>query len=414
MEIDLPNYSDGFFDGEDYRNYCFWGGRGGGKSHTIAQILLILGRQKPLRILCAREVQKSLKDSVMQLLLDYIKKFGWEDFYTDTLSEIRGANGTKFIFAGLSTTTTDQIKSFEGVDICWIEEAQSISDRSVEILVPTIRKKGSFFIWSWNPRHSTDPVDIRFRGDFVPDKTYVQKVNYDDNPWFPEELRQEMEFDRKSKPDRFAHIWLGEYEPQAVGAIWTRQVIKENRVSEAPELERIVVAVDPAISNEANSDKHGITVEGIGSNKHGYLLEDGSLKGSPEQWAQRAVALYDKWDADAIVVEINQGGDMVKHTLKTVRPNIRIVEVRATKGKHVRAEPISALYHLGQIHHVGSFPEIEAQMCLTTPAGYDGDGSPDEMDSVVWGFTELFPKIVNRAKKKTVKVNIPQQGGWMN
>ena len=101
-------------------------------------------------------------------------------------------------------------------------------------------------------------------------------------------------------------------------------------------------------------------------------------------------------DADAIVVEINQGGDMVKHTIRSIRPDVRVIEVRATRGKHVRAEPISALYSIGKISHVGSFPQLEAQMCLMTAAGYEGEGSPDRVDALVWAFIELFPRLTQR------------------
>ena len=129
------------------------------------------------------------------------------------------------------------------------------------------------------------------------------------------------------------------------------------------------------------------------------MLEDGTTKGAPERWARRAIAMYDRYDADGIVIEKNQGGDMCRHVLNSVRPGINIIEVHATRGKHVRAEPISALYALGRIHHVGTFPELEAEMCQMTAAGYEGDGSPDRVDAMVWGFTELFPKLVNKTNE---------------
>ncbi len=164
-----------------------------------------------------------------------------------------------------------------------------------------------------------------------------------------------------------------------------------------PELERIVVAVDPAVSSEEGSNEHGIIVAGLGSDGRGYVLADVTTRGGPHQWAARAVAVYDRYEADAIVVEINQGGAMVRHTLQTVRPNLSIIEVRATRGKHVRAEPIAALYTMGRISHAGVFPELEDQMCLMTAGGFEGDGSPDRVDALVWGFTELFPSLTTKA-----------------
>ena len=112
------------------------------------------------------------------------------------------------------------------------------------------------------------------------------------------------------------------------------------------------------------------------------------------------MALYDKWDADAIVIEVNQGGDMVRHTINTVRKGIRIIEVRATKGKHVRAEPISALYTLGRISHVGTFPELEDEICKFTAHGYEGEDSPDRAEAMIWCFTELFPRLTAKTDKR--------------
>jgi phage terminase large subunit-like protein len=141
------------------------------------------------------------------------------------------------------------------------------------------------------------------------------------------------------------------------------------------------------------------------------VLEDGSLRGSPQQWATRAVQLYDKWDADAIVVERNQGGDMCREVIRTVRPTIPIVEVVATRGKHVRAEPIAALYAAGRISHVGTFPVLENQLCLITSAGYEGDGSPDHADANIWLFSQLFPSIVNKPAPPRV-VPMPVAHHW--
>jgi hypothetical protein len=317
------------------------------------------------------------------------------------------------LFAGLGTLSVDQIKSYEGIDIFWGEEAQTLSARTLEVIIPTIRKPGSELWFSWNPRNGSDPIDKLFRGEIVPNNADIRKVNYDENPYFPKELRDEMEFDRKHKPDRFAHIWLGEYEPTAIGAIWDRQTFHQNRREEAPEMDRIVVSIDPAVSSEKHSNEHGIVVCGLGSDKRGYVLDDVSRQGTPREWATRAVAVFDKWDADAIICEINQGGDMVRHTLDSVRPGLPIVEVRATRGKHIRAEPISSLYSLGRVSHVGTFAELESQMVQMTAGGFEGEGSPDRVDALVWGFTHLFPKLVQRPSI-TKKVFVPHAtSGWM-
>ncbi len=187
------------------------------------------------------------------------------------------------------------------------------------------------------------------------------------------------------------------------GAIWRQSVIDLYRSSKIPgQLQRIVVAVDPAVTNTEDSDEHGVVVAGIDGTT-GYVLEDSTCTGGPQDWAQRAVAMHDKYAADGVVVEVNQGGDMVAHTLRTVRPSLNIIEVRATRGKHVRAEPIAALYEQGRVHHVGSWPELETQMCMMTNAGYEGENSPDRVDALVWAMTELFPEMI-----ETSPVNIPQ------
>ena len=143
------------------------------------------------------------------------------------------------------------------------------------------------------------------------------------------------------------------------------------------------------------------------------MLDDVSRQGTPSQWANRAISVFDKWEADAIVIEINQGGDMVRHTLESIRPGIPIIEVRATRGKHIRAEPISSLYSLGRISHVGTFPELEDQMCQMTAGGYAGEGSPDRVDALVWGFTHLFPKLVERPSVARKRLTPRGATGWM-
>src|SRR5690606_25021340 len=164
-------------------------------------------------------------------------------------------------------------------------------------------------------------------------------------------------------------------------------MIERQRVKTAPELKRITVNIDPAISNTADSDETGITVTGIDGSDNGYVLADESGKYSPDQWSSLAVDLADKWKADCIVAEKNQGGDMVESVIRSKGTQIRVKLVTATKGKFVRAEPIYALYEQGKVFHVGFHNKLEAQMCVFTS---DLKNSPDRVDSLVWGFTELM------------------------
>lgn len=197
------------------------------------------------------------------------------------------------------------------------------------------------------------------------------------------------------------------------GALWSLSSLDAYRIQQTPKCSRIVVAVDPAVTNTEASDDHGIIVAGLTDDQTGVVLADASMQGSPMEWAKRAVSLYQTWAADCIVVEVNQGGDMVAQTIRAVAPNVNITEVRATRGKHVRAEPIAAMYEQGRIRHVGAFAELENQMTQMTNAGYEGEGSPDRVDALVWAFTELFPDMVERVPDASL-FEITTRRGWMS
>ena len=392
-----------------------WGGRGSGKSHFFAEALVERCIMFPgTRAVCVREVQKSLKDSVKRLIEDKIDALGVGDRFTALNAEIKTPGGGLIAFQGMQDHTSETIKSLEGFGVAWVEEAQTLSARSLEMLRPTIRAPGSELWFSWNPRNAADPVDAFLRREKPPEDSIVVRANYSDNPFLPRELEQERLDDMAHRPDRYAHIWLGEYEPIAIGAIWDRLTLHRNRRAEMPEMRRILVAVDPAVSSDPGSDEHGIIVVGIGVDGRGYVLADYSLRGTPAQWARRALAALDEFEADAIVIERNQGGDMCRHTLQTQRANVRIIEVVATRGKHVRAEPIAALYAMDRVSHVGTFAKLEDQMCQMTAGGFDGAGSPDRVDALVWGLSELFPAINRGAGKPAKPVQqYAGKGGWL-
>jgi phage terminase large subunit-like protein len=189
------------------------------------------------------------------------------------------------------------------------------------------------------------------------------------------------------------------------GALWTRALIDANRVREAPSLRRVVVAVDPAVTATEESDETGICVAGLGENKDWYVLEDLSGRWTPDTWAKRAVASYDKWKADRIIGEANNGGDLVEATIRTVSPTVAYTKVHASRGKRARAEPIAALDEQGRVHHVGVFPELEDEMCSWVSTS--NDPSPSRMDARVWALTELsrntFPLIDMNDKGLTRK-----------
>ena len=179
----------------------------------------------------------------------------------------------------------------------------------------------------------------------------------------------------------------GEVLEDIEGALWTKGMIDRARIIKAPALSRITVSIDPAVTNTAESDETGIIVCGADSQGHGYVLGDYSFRGSPLDWASKAVQVFDDWKADSILVEVNQGGDMVSAVLRQIRLGLPIREVRAHVGKKLRAEPVAAMYEQGRIHHVGEFPILEDQMTMWTQ---EDPNSPDRIDAMVQGFADLL------------------------
>lgn len=182
----------------------------------------------------------------------------------------------------------------------------------------------------------------------------------------------------------------GEMLMDTPGALWRRSDIDRNRITPAatPVLIRVVVAIDPAVSTGVNSDETGVIVAGLDGDGVGYVLEDLSGRYSPDSWARRAIAAYRRREADTLVAEVNQGGDLVVQTLRTVDPSVPVRAVRASRGKRGRAEPIAALYEQGRVRHAGALPDLEDQMCAYT--GAPGDASPDRLDALVWALSDLM------------------------
>lgn len=211
------------------------GGRGSGKSWGVARKLLLRGTQQPLRILCTREVQKSIAQSVHQLLRDQITALGLDAFYEVLEKEIRGANGTRFYFSGLSDQTADSIKSFEGCNIVWCEEAQTITRRSWRILTPTIRAPGSEIWATYNPQLDTDETHQMAVINPAPGTVSIE-MNWQDNPWFPAVLESERQHAQASmRPEEYGHIWEGKCMPAVEGAIYFDQISQaEGRIREVP------------------------------------------------------------------------------------------------------------------------------------------------------------------------------------
>ena len=229
----FPSKLDFLFNPHRYK--VAYGGRGSGKSWGFARALLLQAANKPLRVLCAREVQRSIKNSVHQLLSDQIQALGLGQFYEVLESEIRGLNGSLFVFTGLANNTAESIKSYEGIDRVWCEEAQTISKKSWDILIPTIRKPDSEIWVSFNPNIDTDDTYVRYCVN-PPDNAKVVKMNYMDNPWFGDTLEIERQHSEKTNPD-YANIWLGDCKAAVDGAIYAneiREAQENNRITTVP------------------------------------------------------------------------------------------------------------------------------------------------------------------------------------
>ena len=241
-----------------------------------------------------------------------------------------------------------------------------------------------------NPRVvvTTTPKPIKIIRELVKDdtttvttgSTFENRANLAKT--FLNEVTKKYEGTRLGRQELYAEI-LEDVE----GALWNRDMLESVRVSTVPDMKRIVVAVDPSVSNNENSAETGIIVVGLGVDGNGYIIDDKSMVGSPDEWSSEVIALYNKHKADRIVVEVNQGGDLVETVLRTKFTRAPIKKVHASRGKQTRAEPVVALYEQKRVKHIGFFPFLEDQLCSWIPGV---SKSPDRMDALVWGITSLM------------------------
>lgn len=231
LEIQTPRVFVPLLEPSRYKGA--WGGRGSGKSHFFAELLIEQQIMRKMDAVCIREVQRTLNQSVKKLLEGKIGAMNAGAYFEVQDKRILSRNGGVTLFEGLQNHTADSIKSLEGFDVAWVEEAQSLSQRSLDILRPTIRKPGSELWFSWNPNFETDPVDQLLRGATPPPDAIVVKANYRDNPWLPDVLKAELEYDQRRDPDKFAHVWLGEYQRNSEARVFKNWRIEEFEI--APE-----------------------------------------------------------------------------------------------------------------------------------------------------------------------------------
>ena len=378
-----------------YRFRGAFGGRGSAKSWEVVNAAIYIALITPgLRVVFLREIMANLKESSLELVRSRLKFYGLLDvpgaYFREVDGTFLGRDGQKIMFIGLwKGGKPEGIKSLEGAGLTILEEAQEVRQASLDVLIPTVLRTKVSELWAiWNPSLASDAIDQFFRGAVKPRKAILRKINYDQNPHFPEALREQMELDFKKDRLRALWIWMGAYRPSVEGAIFNREGLdaawRSGRNAEGG-WGRVVVGVDPS----GGRDEVGI-VAAAEFGDGAIILEDATCPAkSPMAWATAAAKCAERWGADCIVVEKNFGGDMVESTLRAAGVTIRIVMVHASRGKHVRAEPVAGLYDQGRVAHLEQFPLMEAEMLMTTPAGYQGEESPNRMDAAVWAVFEL-------------------------
>jgi predicted phage terminase large subunit-like protein len=384
-----------FFDNSRHCRYrVAYGGRSSGKSWAAAQGLILRALQGKIRILCCREIQNSIKESVKKTIENNIERMGLSPYFTFKQDSIVCYNGSEFLFKGLYANV-EQIKSLENIAIAYVEEAETVSEKSWQVLIPTIRAPKSEIWVCFNPRDYEDATYQRFVVN-PPDNCVSALINYSDNPFCPSVMIEEAENLKRINLGLYRHIWLGECRQANENALWKAETMIEpfRHLSgiDPSELDRIVIGIDPAVTSGEKADETGIVAVGLkrgekGSDHHYYVLEDGSLRGSPSKWAEAAIEFYYFYSADRIIAEVNNGGELVEAVIRNIDPSVSFRAVRASRGKILRAEPIAALYEKGLVHHAGYFTRLEDQMC-----NYTGDAtekSPDRLDALVWALTEL-------------------------
>jgi PBSX family phage terminase large subunit len=393
MEI-LNKYKILFKKIPDTRYHVITGGRGSGKSFTVNLFLLNLTFLEGHIILFTRWTMTSAHISIIPEFLDKIDTLNLHKDFEVTKDEIINIKtGSKIIFRGIKTSSgvnTANLKSIAGVTTWVLDEAEELVDENIFDKVDlSIRAKNkpNRVMLIMNPSFKSHWIYNRFVKQQTDNCTYIHTTYQDNKRNLSESFIEQAERVKKENLHRYEHLFLGKWLDDAEGLLWSKPLLEKVKIVSKPILERIVVAIDPAASANLNSDETGIIVLGKDSHGKGYVLEDLSGKYSPNEWAKVASQAFNNWDADCIVAEKNQGGDMVESVLRSQNSTARIKLVTATKGKYVRAEPIYSLYEQSKIFHVGSFPILEKQMITFDP---DKGKSPDRVDALVWGFTELM------------------------
>lgn len=373
----------------DWNTWLYLAGRGAGKTRTAAEWLAWEAISKPdTRWAIVAPTYSDARDTCAEGesgIINILHRYGVLTTYNRSMGEITLNNGSH-----IKLFSADEPDRFRGPQHhgAWCDELAAYRYEDAWHQLQFGLRLGSKprIVITTTPRPTSLIRQIAAREDgtvaLTRGSTFDNAANLAPSALL--ELQARYNGTRLGRQELYGEI-LEDQE----GALWTRGLIDRNRLKEHPPLSRIVVSIDPAVTNTAASDETGIIVAGCDAGGHGYVLHDGSMKGSPLEWAQKAVELFDRYKADSLLVEVNQGGDMVSAVLKQVRTTLPIREIRAHVGKKLRAEPVAAMYEQGRIHHVGEYPQLEDQMTIWTPADAN---SPDRLDAMVQAFSDLLGK----------------------
>lgn len=403
----------------DYRYAIISGGRGSGKSYAGQCFARDLTYESGHKILSTRYTLTSAKKSVIPEFASKLRlgKSPWhsglmeDDFALVDSTYTNTQSNSELFFSGIKTSSGNQtanLKSIEGLTTWLMEEAEELVDDGTETEACTfdkiddsIRTKGARLrtVLTWNPTDEESfiykrffkerGVDITFNG-IKDDVLYIYTTYKDNLDNLNETFIAKAERVKRTNIDRYNHIYLGIPIKENANALWKRRtMIDPFRVDKAPELKRIVIGVDPAVTSTGHQDETGIVAAGLGYDGEYYVIDDATALYTPAEWGKATVGAYKRHQADRIIPEVNNGGDLVLMNITNVDKSLehKVKAVRATRGKTIRAEPISALYEEGKVHHVGRFSEMESEMCSFT--GGTADDSPNRLDALVWALTEL-------------------------
>jgi len=359
-------------------------GRGWGKTRTGTEWVIDQARKGAEHIALIAETKADARDTMVEMGPASILKISRPNFmpnYEPSKRRVVWPNGcVGTIYSG---DEPDQVRG-PSHDIAWIDELakfkypQAVWDN---LMFGLRNREDLRILVTTTPRPI--PIIKRLIEDSntkdITGSTYENKDNLPQK--YFDYVIKKYEGTRLGKQEIY-----GEILADNPNALWTRKIIEDNRRNKAPELVRIAVAVDPEATVSEASSETGIIVGGICRDGYGWILSDGTIKGSPDKWGNAVISEYHKFKADRIIGEVNNGGDMVEYVIHTIDSKVPFMAVRASRGKYIRAEPVSALYEQGKIHHVGNFPDLEDQLCEWVP----GDKSPDRLDALVWLITDLI------------------------